>query len=140
MVPNLYYYLNKKVLSPYYLNYPTFSGNESQSNEINFELNKFLAMRTDKDVLALRMYTVFGLGDVPFNNLAVTGGRGSDLRGYTQGEHRGKQMLADLYIYVDYIDSHCPVLDLEKYSSYTTTNLESVASELETQLKSCSRN
>tara|TARA_B100001057_G_scaffold443301_1_gene479303 strand:+ start:179 stop:580 length:402 start_codon:yes stop_codon:yes gene_type:complete len=52
----------------------------------------------------------------------------------------GKQMLADLYIYVDYIDSHCPVLDLEKYSSYTTTNLESVASELETQLKSCSRN
>ena len=36
-------------------------------------------MRSDKDVLALRMYTVFGLGDVPFNNLAVMGGRGSDL-------------------------------------------------------------
>lgn len=89
------YYPNKGIKSTLnYLNYPTFLGNESQSNEINFELNKFLAMRSDKDVLALRMYTVFGLGDVPFNNLAVMGGRGSDLRGYTQGEYRGKQMLA----------------------------------------------
>ena len=92
---DVYYANNKGIKSNLnYLNYPTFLGNESQSNEINFELNKFLAMRSDKDVLALRMYTVFGLGDVPFNNLAVMGGRGSDLRGYTQGEYRGKQMLA----------------------------------------------
>jgi hypothetical protein len=77
-----------------FTSYPSFMGNDDESNEVNMEYNKFFAKRNNKDVWAFRAYGAFGLGDVPFNNLVVMGGRGADLRGYSQGEYRGKQLLA----------------------------------------------
>jgi outer membrane protein assembly factor BamA len=74
--------------------YPSFMGNDNESNEVNLEYNKFISSRNKQNVWAFRAYGAFGLGDVPFNNLIVMGGRGADLRGYSQGEYRGKQLLA----------------------------------------------
>ncbi|MDC3388654.1 outer membrane protein assembly factor [Flavobacteriaceae bacterium] len=74
--------------------YPSFMGNDNESNEVNLEYNKFISSRNKQNVWAFRTYGAFGLGDVPFNNLIVMGGRGADLRGYSQGEYRGKQLLA----------------------------------------------
>jgi outer membrane protein assembly factor BamA len=77
-----------------FISYPSFMGNEDESNEINMEYNKFISSKNKQNVWALRGYGAFGLGDVPFNNLIVMGGRGADLRGYSEGEYRGKQLLA----------------------------------------------
>jgi hypothetical protein len=75
-----------------YMSYPGFMGNDVVSNQINMQYNVYLPRRNNKDVWALRCYAGFGIGDVAFNNLLVVGG--TDLRGYSQGEYRGKQLVA----------------------------------------------
>lgn len=72
--------------------YPSFMGNDDESNQIELQYNYYFTPKRAKDVIALRAYGAFGLGDVPFNNLIVVGG--TDLRGYSQGEYRGKQLVA----------------------------------------------
>lgn len=75
-----------------YTGYLSFMGNDDESSKIEIKYNKFLKTKRKGDILALRAYGGFGLGDVPFNNLLVV--QGTDLRGYSKGEYRGKQLLA----------------------------------------------
>ena len=72
--------------------YPKFMGNTEVSNQLTLQYNWYIPKRDNKDVWSFRAYSGFGLGDVAFNNLLVFGG--TDLRGYSQGEYRGKQLLA----------------------------------------------
>ena len=75
---------------------------ESLGGDGNFDLvelnfNQYFTW-TPKQVLAIRFYGFFGIGDVPFEEQAIlgfAGPRGNDVRGYSSGRYRGQQ-LADV--------------------------------------------
>lgn len=89
---NVYYPYNGSEFNLNYTGYLKFMGNEDESSKIELKYNKFLKTKRARDIIALRAYGGFGLGEVPFNNLLVV--EGTDLRGYSMGEYRGKQLLA----------------------------------------------
>jgi outer membrane protein assembly factor BamA len=72
--------------------FPEFFGNRSSSQKLEIDYNHYFSLRGDKDVLAARMYTGFGLGDVAFNQQLIV--KSPDIRGYTQGAYRGDYLLA----------------------------------------------
>lgn len=72
--------------------FPEWFGNEVASQKIEFDYNHYFSVRTKKDVVAARLYTGVGLGDVSFNQQFIV--KSPDLRGYTQGAYRGNQMLS----------------------------------------------
>ena len=88
---NVYYPTNGQKLNFRYTQYPSFMGNEEESSKIKIKYTKFIKSNRDGDVIALRGFGGFGLGAVPFNNLLVV--QGIDLRGYSLGRYRGKQLL-----------------------------------------------
>ena len=71
---------------------PEALGNEDPNARLEFETNVYRSVN-ESDVIAARLYGGAGLGDLTFNQQFVVGGR-QDLRGYTQGEYRGEQMVA----------------------------------------------
>jgi len=89
---NVYYPSNGSLLNLNYTGYLSFMGNDDESSKIELKYNIFLESTRKNDVIALRAYGGFGLGEVPFNNLLVV--EGTDLRGYSMGEYRGKQLMA----------------------------------------------
>jgi outer membrane protein assembly factor BamA len=76
-----------------YLAYPEGLGNEQSSNAVDLDCNLFFPLRQDRDVMAARVFAGLGIGKVAFNQQYIVGRR-SDIRGYTQGAHRGDYMLA----------------------------------------------
>ena len=76
-----------------FFSYPEAFGNESTSSKMRLEHNHFFPTRANTDVIAARLYVGVGLGDLSFNQQFVVG-QGQDIRGYTQGEFRGNQMIA----------------------------------------------
>jgi len=76
-----------------YFGYPEAFGNDVNSDKIQLEVNHYLGLRDDTDVLASRLFAGTGLGDLSFNQQFIVGRR-MDLRGYTQGEYRGNAMVA----------------------------------------------
>lgn len=75
-----------------YSAFPSFMKNDSTSQKIEVSYNQYISTRNDKDVIAVRAYGGFGLGDVTFNQQIVVGNK--DIRGYTQGKYRGDQLFA----------------------------------------------
>jgi outer membrane protein assembly factor BamA len=90
---SVYYPRNGFESSLRYFTFPSAFGNDSSSNKLRFEHNQFVSVRSNHDVVAARLFAGIGLGDVSFNQQFVVG-QGKDIRGYTQGEFRGKHMLA----------------------------------------------
>jgi len=72
--------------------FPEWFGNKTLSQKIEFDYNHYFPIRGDKDVVAARLYTGFGLGDVSFNQQLIV--MSPDIRGYTQGAYRGDYLLA----------------------------------------------
>ena len=89
---NVYYPTKGSELNLDYTGYLGFMGNDDESSKIELQYNHFFKAKRGKDVIAVRGYGGFGLGNVPFNNLLVV--EGTDLRGYSMGEYRGKQLVA----------------------------------------------
>ncbi|NRB83501.1 MAG: BamA/TamA family outer membrane protein [Winogradskyella sp.] len=89
---NVYYPRKGSELNLNYTGYLSFMGNDDESSKIELKYNTFFKTNRANDVIALRAYGGFGLGEVPFNNLLVV--EGTDLRGYSMGEYRGKQLIA----------------------------------------------
>jgi outer membrane protein assembly factor BamA len=89
---NVYYPTKGSELNLNYTGYLGFMGNDTESSKIELKYNTFFKSNRKSDVIALRAYGGFGLGEVPFNNLLVV--EGTDLRGYSMGEYRGKQLMA----------------------------------------------
>ncbi|NQX77654.1 BamA/TamA family outer membrane protein [Gilvibacter sp.] len=89
---NVYYPTKGSEFNFDYTLYAEFMGNDEESSKIELQYNYFIKSKRPQDVIALRGYGAFGLGEVPFNNLIVV--EGTDLRGYSQGEYRGKQLVA----------------------------------------------
>ena len=89
---DVYYPTKGSELHLNYTGYLSFMGNDEESSKIELKYNQFFKPKRESDVIALRAYGGFGLGEVPFNNLLVL--EGTDLRGYSMGEYRGKQLMA----------------------------------------------
>lgn len=89
---NVYYPKSGQISNINYSSYPEFMGNQFVSQRIELDHNRYQSVRRDIDVLAFRFYGGFGIGDLAFNQQFIVGN--SDIRGYTQGEYRGDQMVA----------------------------------------------
>jgi outer membrane protein assembly factor BamA len=74
-----------------YDSYPLFI-NPVGSDKIQLEHNHFFNTRDSNDVIACRLFTGFGVGDLSFQQQFIVGQ--SDLRGYTEGRYRGDQVVA----------------------------------------------
>ena len=71
-----------------YFTYPEAFGNDVTSNTVDLDFNHYWSTRGETDVVAARAFVGLGLGDLAFNQQYIVGRR-SDIRGYTQGAHRG---------------------------------------------------
>ena len=90
---NIYYPKSGFLTNVKYFTYPEFFGNEVGSNTIDTDYNHYIPFRGNKDVIAARAFVGLGIGDLSFNQQYIVGRR-SDIRGYTQGAHRGNSMVA----------------------------------------------
>lgn len=89
---NIYYPTKGYLNNIQYFTYPKFMGNEVESNKIVISHNHFFPVREGKDIVAARAYVGLGLGDLSFNQQFIVGS-GDDIRGYSQGEYRGNNMI-----------------------------------------------
>ena len=71
--------------------FPEWFGNEVVSKKIEFDYNHYFSTRGDFDVVAARLYTGLGLGDLSFNQQFIV--KSPDIRGYTQGAFRGNYLV-----------------------------------------------
>jgi len=89
---NNYYPKKGLFMNARFTTYPEFLGNEENTQQLKIKFNKYFSARNMKDVIATRVFIGLGFGEVPFNKELTMSG--VDLRGYTQGEYRGKQKIA----------------------------------------------
>lgn len=90
---NVYYPKSGFLTNVKYVAYPEAFGNEVGSNTIDLDYNHYWSLREKTDVIAARAFVGLGLGDLSFNQQYIVGRR-SDIRGYTQGAHRGNYLLS----------------------------------------------
>lgn len=88
---DVYYPYDGNIVNVNYSFYPEFMGNELVSSKIEIDYNQFYSFNK-RDVLALRAFAGFGVGQLDFNQQFIVGN--TDIRGYSQGEYRGEQLLA----------------------------------------------
>lgn len=72
--------------------YPSWFANDSDTDKINAEYNKYFQTRNGSDVLAARFSGQFGLGNIPFEQQVTIGGK--DIRGYSEGKYRGNGLIS----------------------------------------------
>ena len=72
--------------------FPGFLGNDFESNKIELSFNKYYSLRDSQDVIAARLYTGLGIGDLSFQQQFIVGQE--DIRGYSQGKFRGDYLIA----------------------------------------------
>lgn len=91
--PNVYYPRTGLLTNIKYFGYPKAFGNDFESNTVDLDYNHYWSLRGRTDVIAARAFAGLGLGDLAFNQQYVVGRR-TDIRGYTQGAHRGNHLVA----------------------------------------------
>ena len=89
---NQYYPIDGFEAKASYRSYPGFIGNEFISNRIELEHNHFFPAFLRRDVVGVRAFAGVGIGDLSFNQQFLVNNK--DIRGYTQGQFRGDQMIA----------------------------------------------
>jgi outer membrane protein assembly factor BamA len=89
---NVYYPRGGFFTNLNYKTFPEFLGNDFVSNTVELDHNHYFSVRSDKDVIAARLFLGFGIGEVSFNQQFVVGQ--TDIRGYTQGRYRGNNKIA----------------------------------------------
>ena len=89
---NVYYPMQGLFANLKYSSYPEFLENEYASNKIKLDYNHFFELNNERDIIGARFFGGLGIGDLSFNQLFVVGN--NDIRGYTQGKYRGKQIIA----------------------------------------------
>ena len=65
-------------------------GNDSSFVKIEFSYNFYFNFKSEKRVMLLRYYSKSSIGEVPFQGYNTV--RGDDIRGYSKGDHRDKQI------------------------------------------------
>lgn len=89
---DVYYPYNGSLTELSYNFNPEWLKNEFVSQKIELEFNNYIAMQNKRDVIALRGKLGLGLGNLAFEQQFIVGNE--DIRGYTQGEYRGENLLA----------------------------------------------
>ncbi len=84
---NVYYPTNSSLTNFTWFNTPEGLGNEFVTNKLDFDYSLYRPIADDRDVWASRVKLGLGIGDVVFEQQYIIGE--IDIRGYTQGEHRG---------------------------------------------------
>ncbi len=87
-----YYPTNGEFIKLKWSNFPSWIGNTVEAKKINAEYNKYFSMRDGSDVIAARVSTEFGLGDIAFEQQVTIGN--NDIRGYSEGKYRGDGLMA----------------------------------------------
>ncbi|MGY0392723.1 BamA/TamA family outer membrane protein [Bizionia sp. KMM 8389] len=67
-------------------------GNDISANKISLAYNQYVSVRDGKDVIAGRVFGVFGLGEITFEQQVVIGRQ--DIRGYSEAKYRGDGKVA----------------------------------------------
>ncbi len=88
---NVYYPRKGSLFTLKYNIIPTFLGNDNSSSTIILNYNIYRSTKGDRDIIAVRLHTKSGLGDIQFQQQPVIGGK--DLRGYTSGKYRGNGVM-----------------------------------------------
>ena len=87
------YYPKRGFLTEFdWTSYPESLNKNLGSNKLELEHNHYLSIRQNKDVVAVRGYGGFGIGDLAFEQQFIVGR--VDIRGYTQGKYRGDYLFA----------------------------------------------
>lgn len=90
---NVYYPRDGFLTNAKYFTYPEAFGNEVGSNTVDLDYNHYWGARENADVIAARAFVGLGIGNLAFNQQYIVGRR-SDIRGYSQGAHRGNYLVA----------------------------------------------
>lgn len=88
----VYYPRNGSISELDWTSYPGFMNEDNESDKIEFDHNQYFSTREDKDVIAARFYSGFGIGELAFEQQFIVGQ--NDIRGYSQGKYRGDYLLA----------------------------------------------
>lgn len=88
---NVYYPTKGFIGNLKYSSFPGFLGNDYVSNKITIDYNQYVAMKNNRDIVAIRFYGGAGIGKLNFNQQFVVGN--NDIRGYTQSKYRGDQLI-----------------------------------------------
>ena len=88
---NVYYPRKGFLTDINYTSFPEALGNSFISKKIEIDYNQFWPIK-DNHVFGARMYVGLGIGDLSFNQQFIVGQ--TDIRGYSQGEYRGDQIVA----------------------------------------------
>ena len=85
---NVYYPRSGSESEIDWTNFPYFMNDEGGINKAEISHNHFFSTREETDIIALRAYIGFGLGEkLPFEQQFIVSQ--TDIRGYTQGKYRG---------------------------------------------------
>jgi hypothetical protein len=125
---NVYYPTKGHKLNLDLASFPGFMGNNDVSNKITIKYNKYITKGKLNNIWVFRTFGGFGIGDVIFNNLLVMGG--TDLRGYTKGEYRGKQLLAVQTEYRYNLKENMGLVAFGGFGSVLESNIESNNGEI----------
>lgn len=72
--------------------FPKFLQNPSSSTKMTIAYNHYFSPANKRDVIAARVFTGIGFGDLSFNQQFIVGE--TDIRGYSFGKYRGKNTIA----------------------------------------------
>jgi len=71
---------------------PEWMGNDTATDKLDLDYNHYWSTNQKQDVIAARALIGIGISDLVFEQKYIVGGE--DLRGYTQGEYRGDNLVA----------------------------------------------
>lgn len=71
---------------------PEWMGNDTATDKLDLDYNHYWVNKQGRDVIAARALIGIGISNLVFEQQYIAGGE--DLRGYTQGEYRGDNLLA----------------------------------------------
>lgn len=89
---NIYYPTQGYLMKAKWTTFPEWLANDSPANRILLEFNRYIGLKRNDDIIALRGTIQAGLGDIDFEQQEVIGQK--DIRGYSLGEYRGDGKMA----------------------------------------------
>ena len=89
---NVYYPVSGSIANVTWKTTPEWMGNETHTDKLDLDYNHYWSTNGEQDVIAARGLVGIGISDLVFEQQYIVGGE--DLRGYTQGEYRGDNLVA----------------------------------------------
>lgn len=88
---DVYYPVSGSIANLTWKTTPEWMGNDTQTDKLDLDYNHYWSHSEGRDVIAARALLGIGISDLVFEQQYIVGGE--DLRGYTQGEFRGDNLV-----------------------------------------------